>query len=91
VGSRDADAAQAFITDLASRLSGRVKLTTDGRRPYLETVEEAFGADIDYGMLVKVCGVGPGQGRYSADECKGAVNRRVKGEPAPEHISTSYA
>ena len=91
VGSRDADAAQAFIADLASRLSGRVQLTTDGHKPYLEAVEEAFGADIDYAMLVKLFGDAPGQGRYSPGECKGAAKRRVEGKPAPEYISTSYA
>jgi hypothetical protein len=44
--------AQEFIADLASRLSHRVQLTSDGDRPYLEAVEAAFGADVDYAMLV---------------------------------------
>ena len=91
VGARDAAAAQAFISDLASRLANRVQLTSDGHKPYLKAVEEAFGADIDYAMLVKIYGDGPGQGRYSPGECKGAVKRRVEGRPAPEHVSTSYA
>ncbi len=91
VGARDAEAAQAFIGDLASRLANRVQLTSDGHKPYLEAVEEAFGADIDYAMLVKIYGDTPGQGRYSPGECKGAVKRRVEGKPAPEHVSTSYA
>ena len=51
VSSRDGDAAEVFIADLAERLANRVQLTTDGHRPYLEAVEEAFGADIDYAML----------------------------------------
>jgi IS1 family transposase len=54
VGRRDAQAASEFINDLASRLAHRVMLTTDGFRPYLEAVESAFGADIDYAMLRKV-------------------------------------
>ncbi len=91
VGARDAVAAQAFVSDLASRLASRVQLTSDGHKPYLDAVEEAFGADIDYAMLVKIYGDVPGQGRYSPGECKGAVKRRVEGKPAPEHISTSYA
>ncbi len=91
VGARDAEAAQPFISDLASRLAGRVQLTSDGHKPYLEAVEEAFGVDIDYAMPVKIYGDVPGQGRYSPGECTGAVKRRVEGKPAPEHISTSYA
>lgn len=92
VSSRDADAARFFISDLAGRLTNRVQLTTDGHRPYLEAVEEAFGADIDYAMLVKVYGEGPSSaGRYSPGVCVGAEKRRVEGRPDPKHISTSYA
>lgn len=40
-GKRDADCANAFMEDLASRLATRVQLTTDGHRPYLEAVEGA--------------------------------------------------
>jgi hypothetical protein len=54
VGSRDANAAQMFMQDLASRMTGRIQLTSDGHRPYLEAVEGAFGADIDYAMLIKL-------------------------------------
>jgi hypothetical protein len=92
VGSRDAYAAQAFIGDLALRLANRVQLTSDGHRPYLEAVEQSFGADIDYAMLIKIYGepIGP-VGRYSPGECVGAEMRRVEGRPDPMHISTSYA
>jgi IS1 family transposase len=54
VGSRDGGAAYHFMHDLAGRLSHRVQLTTDGHKPYLSAVEDAFGADIDYAMLVKI-------------------------------------
>lgn len=92
VGSRDADAAQFFISDLAARLANRVQLTSDGHKPYLEAVEQAFGADIDYAMLVKIYGSPEGPiGRYSPGECVGAEKRRVEGRPDPAHISTSYA
>jgi len=61
---------------LRSRITTRVQLTTDGHRAYLEAVEEAFGADIDYGMLVKLYGAETGgQGherKYSPLECIGA-------------------
>lgn len=91
VGSRDADAAQHFIGDLALRLVNRVQLTSDGHKPYLEAVEQSFGADIDYAMLVKIYGDAPGEGRYSPGVCVGAEQRRVEGRPDPAHVSTSYA
>ena len=56
VGNRDAETAETFINDLASRLAHRVQLTTDGWRAYLEAVDGAFGTGIDYAMLVKMYG-----------------------------------
>lgn len=47
VGTRDAESAHCFISDLKNRLTGRIKLTTDGHKAYLQAVEDAFGADID--------------------------------------------
>ncbi|MEO8715005.1 MAG: IS1 family transposase [Acetobacteraceae bacterium] len=92
VGSRDAHAAHHFIGDLAARLANRVQLTSDGHGPYLAAVEQSFGADIDYAMLVKIYGEPAGAlGRYSPGECVGAEKRRVEGKPDPAHISTSYA
>lgn len=91
VGNRDGEAAQYFIGDLALRLKNRVQLTSDGHKAYLEAVEQSFGSDIDYGMLVKIYGSTPGEGKYSPGECIGAVKRRVEGRPDPDHISTSYA
>jgi len=91
VGNRDADTANDFMQDVASRLSNRVQLTTDGHKPYLEAVEGAFGADIDYAMLIKIYGEPVGAlGRYSPGECIGTDLRRVEGRPDPRHVSTSY-
>jgi hypothetical protein len=56
VGTRGAQTAKAFMDDLSSRLANRVQLTTDGHRVYLQAVEDAFGKDIDYAMLVKLYG-----------------------------------
>ena len=52
VGNRDGDTAKAFIGDLASRLANRIQLTSDGHRAYLDVVDDAFGRDVDYAMLV---------------------------------------
>ncbi len=59
VGGRDSEYAMALMDDLRSRLATRVQLTTDGHRAYLSAVEEAFGDDIDYAMLIKLYGAAP--------------------------------
>lgn len=92
VGGRDGDNASVFITNLASRLRGRVQMTTDGHKPYLEAVEGAFGADIDYAMLIKMYGPDPSEERrYSPPVCIGADTRVITGKPDSAHISTSYS
>ena len=91
IGSRDTEAAQRFIGDLALRLANRVQLTSDGHKPYLEAVEQSFGADIDYAMLIKHYDAPVGAiGRYSPGDCTGIEQRRVEGRPDPAHVSTSY-
>ena len=93
VGGRDGECAKWFIDDLASRFANRVQLTSDGHKAYLEAVEGAFGADIDYAMLVKIYGASPdsAKGRYSPAECTGAIKTPIEGKPDPKHISTSYS
>jgi IS1 family transposase len=55
-------------------------------------VESAFGADIDYAMLIKLYGTLPeAETRYSPVECIGVQTQRIQGNPVWEHISTSYA
>ena len=92
VGDRSAEAANQFIGDLAGRLASRVQLTSDGHKSYLEAVEGAFGADIDYAMLVKVYGQSAdAEKRYSPAECIGCHKTKITGNPDPDHVSTSYA
>lgn len=91
VGTRDLGAAFTFISDLASRLRHRVQLTTDGHKPYLSAVEDAFGGDIDYAVLQKLYGSDPSaEKRYSPAQCIGTQREIVTGDPDPKHISTSY-
>ncbi len=93
VGGRDGDCAKWFMDDVAARLATRVQLTSDGHKAYLEAVEGAFGADVDYAMLVKIYGASPdsAKGRYSPAECTGAIKTPIEGKPDPKHISTSYS
>lgn len=91
VGGRDSGTAYGFIQDLAKRLSNRVQLTTDGHRPYLSAVEDTFGTEIDYAMLVKLYGNDrENETRYSPAECIGCREVVVSGRPDPKHVSTSY-
>lgn len=62
VGKRDAATAFYMIRDLRDRLANRVQLTTDGFRPYLNAVEDNFGADVDYATLIKLYGSISGEG-----------------------------
>ena len=92
VGLRDAGYASEFMRDLQGRLANRVQLTTDGYKAYLNVVEDVFGADIDYAMLVKIYGTEPtGEARYSPAKCTGAKPHAITGNPDPKLISTSYS
>ncbi|MFC1946575.1 IS1 family transposase [Chloroflexota bacterium] len=91
VGERNTDCAYAFVADLRDRLSNRVQLTTDGHKMYLEAVEQAFGGDIDYAMLIKLYGKDiEGEKRYSPAECTGTQKRKINGKPDMKAVSTSY-
>jgi hypothetical protein len=54
VGLRDGGYAVELMNDVAGRFSNRAQLTTDGHRAYLEAVEDAFGDNLDYAMLIKI-------------------------------------
>jgi IS1 family transposase len=91
IGGCDGEYALAFIDDLRARLANRVQLTTDGHKAYLNAVEEAFGTDVDYAMLVKIYGEGPKtEARYSPTQCIGARKDSVTGNPDRDHVSTSH-
>ncbi len=92
VGRRDGEYAEAFIADLASRLQGRIQLTTDGHGVYVNAIEKAFGGSVDYAMLVKIYeGMGAmDQRRYSPSRFLSADKRRINGNPDMGDVSTSY-
>ena len=91
VGGRDAEYANEFMQDVADRLASRVQLTTDGHTPYLQAVEGAFGAGVDFATLVKLYGPAPDAAkRYSPPTCVGTRKDNREGRPDPRHVSTSY-
>ena len=74
------------MMDVASRLASRPQITTDGLRAYIWGVERAFGAGVDYGMLIKSY-----TKREERLELTGALPRPISGNPDIRYISTSYA
>lgn len=91
VGDRSAQTAYRFMRDLATRLTNRVQLTTDGHRAYLIAVEAAFAfKPIDFAQVVKIYG-NTAEGRYSPGEFVGETITVVSGNPDKELASTSHA
>lgn len=93
VGNRDANSANDFMHDIAARLRNRVQLTTDGFKPYLKAVENAFDDEIDFAQLIKIYGLPEGNSnekRYSPAKCTASEKKWVSGNPNEAFISTSY-
>ncbi|MSP47689.1 MAG: IS1 family transposase [Alphaproteobacteria bacterium] len=90
VGKRNGRTATVFMTDLASRLSNRVQLTSDQLNSYIEAVDTAFRGEVDYGQAVKFYEAEVGSaGRYSPPRVVASERRPIVGNPEPRHISTS--
>jgi IS1 family transposase len=77
IGKRDGATANAFMSDLASRLRNRIELSSDGLAAYYDAVELAFGADVDYSQVVK---------SYASNEGAYSPERKYK---APDFVSLS--
>jgi IS1 family transposase len=91
-GGRDAGWANEFMKDVASRLTMRVQITSDGHHAYAEAVEGAFGMDVDFAMLIKLYGA-PSEKydtRYSPSGLIGTRTAVLSGNPDPKHVSTSF-
>jgi len=91
VGGRGAVWAKDFMDDCDSRIQGRVQITTNGHKAYLEAVEGASGMDVDFATLQKIYGASEEtEKRYSPAKCIGCESKVVMGDPNQKHISTSY-
>jgi IS1 family transposase len=69
-GKRTAENTRAFCMDLRERVINRPQVTSDGFEPYRVAMDEAFGIDVDYAMLVK---------HYDAEPAKDAARRYSPG------------
>ncbi|VAX06116.1 hypothetical protein MNBD_GAMMA26-926 [hydrothermal vent metagenome] len=91
VDNRGFAAAKHFMEDLAGRMASRIQLTTGGYKVYADAVEDAFGGEVDYAMLIKLYDGDKGQEkRYSPAAYAGAKREVMNGSPDQQHISTSY-
>jgi transposase-like protein/IS1 family transposase len=94
VGKRDAVCANAFVGDFAMRLKPmwRCQFTSDGFRPYVEAVEQWFGADIDFAQLLKIYGKPDNAGPdwYGPAKVIETVPTPVSGNPELDKICTSH-
>ena len=92
VGKRTLETTFKFIFGLESKLkgNGRIQLTSDGFKTYIETIEQAFGGDIDFAQLIKMFATEHDSGKYSPPKVTEVLSRVINGNPNPKHISTSY-
>ena len=93
VGKRDAVTANAFVSDVAGRLTNRVQISSDALRAYVEAVELAFGAEVDFAQIVKTYahdGSQNAERKYSPAEFIVTEKRRISGSPNMNLASTSY-
>ena len=93
VGKRTEETTWYFINELAERLANRIQLTTDGFHFYRRTVEDAFGAEIDFAQLIKLYGQygqHDADAKYSPLPIVEVISRVQNGDPDPDHICTSH-
>ena len=94
VGKRDHLTANAFVSDVASRLKNRPQVSTDGLSAYVGAIEDAFGANVDYGQIIKNYGTDQGdhhqERRYSAPAITFCEKREIAGHPDFDLICTSH-
>jgi IS1 family transposase len=91
VGKRDAYYATAFMSDLASRVTNRPQISSDGYVAYEAAVERGFGSNVDYAQLVKMYGAPEmAPRRYSPPIVTSVEKRLIYGKPVKTQISTSH-
>lgn len=91
LGQRDMATASEFVAELASRLSDRVQLGSDGLSAYLGAVTRAFHGSVEYAQLFKIHHeTSEGLKRNRLATCIGCKGQAVMGKPDPGHIGASY-
>jgi len=82
------------MDDLASRVRNRVRLSSDALAAYAEAVERGFGANVDYGQIVKTFSIShlgnfkKAAARYSPNEVVKAGRAAIADAPVIDQICT---
>jgi IS1 family transposase len=92
-GKRDLATAKTFVADVQSRMAGRVQVSSDALKAYQDAIEQTFGADVDFGQIIKTYEHDESQNaerKYSAAKFVSVEKRSVTGFPDMDLVSTSY-
>jgi IS1 family transposase len=91
-GKRDTPNTRRFLRDLRDRVLGAPEISTDGWASYPLAVEEAFGADCRFGVMIKNYAAPLAEveaaRRYAPAQVVSVTRAHVIGRPS--HISTSF-
>jgi IS1 family transposase/transposase-like protein len=94
-GKRDLENTDVFVEDVAKRVDGRIQITTDSFRPYLQIVRNHLLGRLDFATMQKLFAVpfdarAEAARRYSPAQCTGIRVRVRAGAPRQDRISTSF-
>jgi hypothetical protein len=80
------------MLDLSARIKNRVQISSDSLQSYAAAVERGFGADVDYGQIVKTYASDDRypQGKYSPAEVVSVEKTTIMGTPREALICTSH-
>lgn len=93
IGKRNMENTLKFIFDLKDKLknNGRIQITSDGFKAYIDAIDLAFGSDIDFAQLIKIYSSGNiEERRYSPPKVQGVLSKILSGKPNIKKICTSY-
>jgi IS1 family transposase len=93
VGKRDLPTANAFVSDVASRMRNRVQISSDALRAYVDAIEMAFGANVDFAQIIKTYVTDDShipERRFSAPEIVITEKKSITGFPDMRLASTSH-
>jgi IS1 family transposase len=93
VGKRNWTNTVEFAQDVRDRIVNRPQISSDGFPAYADAIERAFGADVDYGQIIKAYDGEPGPDaarRYSPGWVVDVRKATIVGHPHEAAISTSY-
>lgn len=93
-GKRDVESTEIFVKDLATRIVGRIQVTSDAFQAYPALIRKYLLERLDYAVMVKQFATPPVQveakRRYSPAPFKGVKIRVKAGAPRRDRICTSH-